>query len=165
MVHKRPHGSARRELGRAAHVVRVEVRDEDEIYSLDPRLFGRADNAACVAAVRIRPACIHQKRAAPGRHEHRRLAAFDVDEIDPQCSRRPRGAASQPRPPAARNEQHQHSHGKPEDALATFQTRLPRKRTPCSFIVAERFALGQEVSGPHRNIGGAPTRSVARSIV
>ena len=74
----------RGQLLHAADVIRVVVRDHEIVDRADARLLHCRGNALGIAQRVRRPAGIHQHRLTRRRDDERRLAAFDVDEIQPQ---------------------------------------------------------------------------------
>jgi hypothetical protein len=100
VIDERANPRERGELGRAAVVVRMEMRDEEKINPLQPRIAnGRGDAVRVARLMRIAglrleytlstgKAGVDEQRLPRRRRDERRLAAFDVDEIDIE---RPRG--------------------------------------------------------------------------
>ena len=79
---------ARRQLLHAAHVIVVVVRDDEIVERADARLLHGGRDALGIAQRVGRPAGVDQHRLARRRDDERRLAAFDVDEVQPQRLRR-----------------------------------------------------------------------------
>ena len=73
-------GDAGSKLYHAARMVHVIVRKDQIIDLRDARLPGHSHNAVGIA--RAGPAGIHQQGLAGRGQDQRRLAAFDIDEID-----------------------------------------------------------------------------------
>ena len=82
MIDEGADGQLAGELRHAAHVVLVEVRDQQVIDCLHAGVLGGRGDAVGVAAVVAGPAGIDQHGFAGGRHEERGLTAFDIDEVD-----------------------------------------------------------------------------------
>ena len=76
------------EIRHAAHVVRMEVRDEHLVELGNAGIVHGGHDAVGIAAVVARPACIDEQRSAGGGDEQRGLAAFNIDGVDEQvlCS-------------------------------------------------------------------------------
>jgi len=80
---------ARRELGKPAVMIAVPVRDDHVIDLRDARIFRGLDDASCVArCTHAAVARVDEQRLARGRYEERRVAPFDVDDIDLERLRR-----------------------------------------------------------------------------
>jgi hypothetical protein len=91
-----------RELAHAAVVIRVEVRDEQDVDSRHARRPRSGQDAVHVApprglarhgrarSGRAPPPGVDQQRFTARRHDERGLAAFDVDEVDVERPRRAR---------------------------------------------------------------------------
>ncbi len=82
VIDERLHRHARDELGHAAHVVPVIVRHDEVVDLRQARALDRGRNAIGVAAVEAGPSGVDEHRLAGGRHDQRRLSAFDVDDVD-----------------------------------------------------------------------------------
>ena len=80
------------QLLRTAHMVRVEVRDDEVVDSSETRVLSGRDDAIGVTPVESWPAGVDQHRLAGWRDEERRLATLDVDDVDVE---RVRGLAAQ----------------------------------------------------------------------
>jgi len=76
-------------------MVRVVVRDQQMIDTLDTGVLHRLLDAFSVTATVIGPSRVHQQRFSRGSHEQRGLAAFYVDEVDQKMSSA--GSALRPR--------------------------------------------------------------------
>ena len=78
---------SRRQLLHAADVIGVVVRDDEIVDRADAGFLDGGGNTLGVAQVVCRPAGVDQQRLPRRRDDERRLSAFDVDEIQPQCLR------------------------------------------------------------------------------
>jgi len=80
------------ELGHAAVMVAVPVGDDQAIDLGEAGIFRGGEDAAGVADRAVGVAGIDQQRLACRVHEQRRVAAFDVDDIDVETRARALGA-------------------------------------------------------------------------
>ena len=78
------HRQALQQVGDAAHVVLVEVGDEQRVDFLDAGGFGGGGDAIGVAPAIAGVSGVDQQRLAGGRDDQRGLASFDIDEINVQ---------------------------------------------------------------------------------
>ena len=83
MVDEFADGDLRGELGQAAEVIAVPVRDDQMIDLGEAGVMDGIHDAAGIANGAGRDvARIHEQRLAGGRDEERGVAAFDVDDVD-----------------------------------------------------------------------------------
>ena len=104
VIDERADRHERGELGRPAVMVRVEMRDQKKVDPLQRGIANGSRDAVRVARLTrvtgLRLECalvsgksgIDEQRLTRGRHDERRLPAFDVDEVDVE---RPRGSRSE----------------------------------------------------------------------
>ena len=90
-------GQAPGHFGHAAEMVTVEVRNEQIVQLADTRVAGGSHDAIRIAVGKPGVAGVDEHRLPGRRHDQRRLAAFDVDEVDVERSRRLR-RRRRPRP-------------------------------------------------------------------
>ena len=89
VVEEFANGNAGNELGHAAYVVGMVVRDQQVIDARNAGVFHCRLDAIGVAATLVRPAGIHEHRLTGWGYEQSGLAAFDVNRIDEQVFCRP----------------------------------------------------------------------------
>ena len=105
---------ARRQRRDAADVIGVVVRHDEVVDPRQPGLLHRRRDAIGVAAVEAGVARVDQQRLARRRDNQRRLAAFDVDEVDVERLSRWAGTGVDPAAgPREGKQQQQGSHGAP----------------------------------------------------
>ena len=86
VVDERPNRNPLRELRHAAVVVLVKMRDQEIVDAGEARVLDRGHDPIGIAAVLLRIAGVDEQRLPRRRDDERRLAAFDVDEIDVAAS-------------------------------------------------------------------------------
>ena len=92
VIQERRHRKAVQQVRHAAHVIVVEMGDQQGIDFLDACVFGRRRDPQGIASSEAGVSRVDQQRLARGRHHQRRLPAFRVDEVQVERLGRPREA-------------------------------------------------------------------------
>ncbi len=88
VVDERANRKAPLELGHAAVVILVQVRDEEVVDALHAGIAHGGDDAVGIARVEPRITGVDEQRLPGRRDDERGLPAFDVDEVDVERFRR-----------------------------------------------------------------------------